>query len=110
MRISGGQVGVERAAPLRRIVTPGIGHIGVGHLPVRVHPGVRAPGAVYRDSLAVAEFGESRLQPVLNRVAVRLALPTLERPTIVGHGHFQPPERRGGEVHSGARRKAIASR
>ena len=61
----------------------------MGALSKRVNTGIGAPGAVNADGKA-GNFGEGAFQMVLNAIAIRLALPTCERETVVGDDQLKP--------------------
>ena len=60
----------------------------------RVHSGVRPPRAMDAQSLP-EHLGEGRLDPILDRVAARLALPTREAGAVVGDDELEPPAAMG---------------
>ena len=65
----------------------------MGDLTMRMYPSVCTARAVDRDTVAIAQRAERRFEPILDRFAVRLTLPPLERPAIVGDHQPQPQRR-----------------
>src|SRR5262249_20131223 len=77
------------------------GHRRARDLPECVHPGVRAPRAVYRNRRAL-EFRERVLEQALYRFSLGLPLPADEPGAVVGDGELESthqgtvkPQRRG---------------
>ena len=59
-------------------------------LPEGVDSGIRPAGAMHPQGLP-EHIGESGLDPILDGVAARLALPARVAGTVVGNNKFEPP-------------------
>ncbi len=91
------QRGVERELPFV-VGEPTARHIGVGHLPERMHARVGAARADDDDALA-DELRKRRLHEILHGVLGRLTLPAAERTAVVGDEQSQPQVRFHSVIH-----------